>query len=81
MLKMHLDFFLNFPFCLFVCVGIRAYEQLGYHAFGQPGKILAACIIILHNIGGKIKCIIHFSSYPQYQKDMMADKAKSGITT
>uniref|UniRef100_A0A8C2L3U5 Solute carrier family 38 member 5a n=1 Tax=Cyprinus carpio TaxID=7962 RepID=A0A8C2L3U5_CYPCA len=32
-------------------VGIRAYEQLGYHAFGQPGKILAACIIILHNIG------------------------------
>uniref|UniRef100_A0A9J8BLL3 Solute carrier family 38 member 5a n=2 Tax=Cyprinus carpio TaxID=7962 RepID=A0A9J8BLL3_CYPCA len=56
-------------------VGIRAYEQLGYHAFGQPGKILAACIIILHNIGGKIKCIIHFSSYPQYQKDMMADKA------
>ncbi|XP_026121162.1 sodium-coupled neutral amino acid transporter 5-like [Carassius auratus] len=33
-------------------VGIRAYEQLGNHAFGQPGKILAACIIIIHNIGG-----------------------------
>ncbi|KAL1269872.1 hypothetical protein QQF64_032161 [Cirrhinus molitorella] len=32
-------------------VGIRAYEQLGYRAFGQPGKILAACIITLHNIG------------------------------
>ncbi|XP_056319549.1 sodium-coupled neutral amino acid transporter 3 [Danio aesculapii] len=32
-------------------VGIRAYEQLGQHAFGTPGKILAACIITLHNIG------------------------------
>ncbi|XP_059359614.1 sodium-coupled neutral amino acid transporter 5-like isoform X2 [Carassius carassius] len=32
-------------------VGNRAYEQLGNHAFGQPGKILAACIITLHNIG------------------------------
>lgn len=32
-------------------VGIRAYEQLGSHAFGRPGKILAACIITLHNIG------------------------------
>ncbi|XP_043102425.1 sodium-coupled neutral amino acid transporter 5 [Puntigrus tetrazona] len=32
-------------------VGIRAYEQLGNRAFGPPGKILAACIITLHNIG------------------------------
>ncbi|XP_076022244.1 sodium-coupled neutral amino acid transporter 3-like [Genypterus blacodes] len=32
-------------------VGIRAYEQLGYRAFGQPGKMLAACIITIHNIG------------------------------
>lgn len=32
-------------------VGIRAYEQLGLRAFGQPGKILAAVIITLHNIG------------------------------
>lgn len=32
-------------------VGIRAYEQLGNRAFGRPGKILAACIITLHNIG------------------------------
>ncbi|XP_050972520.1 sodium-coupled neutral amino acid transporter 5 isoform X3 [Labeo rohita] len=32
-------------------VGIRAYEQLGYRAFGRPGKILAACIITLHNVG------------------------------
>uniref|UniRef100_A0A671MNX4 Sodium-coupled neutral amino acid transporter 3-like n=1 Tax=Sinocyclocheilus anshuiensis TaxID=1608454 RepID=A0A671MNX4_9TELE len=32
-------------------VGIRAYEQLGNRAFGRPGKILAACIITLNNIG------------------------------
>uniref|UniRef100_A0A665U1H7 Sodium-coupled neutral amino acid transporter 3-like n=1 Tax=Echeneis naucrates TaxID=173247 RepID=A0A665U1H7_ECHNA len=32
-------------------VGIRAYEQLGFRAFGQPGKILAGIIITLHNIG------------------------------
>ncbi|XP_067268750.1 sodium-coupled neutral amino acid transporter 5 [Pseudorasbora parva] len=32
-------------------VGIRAYEQLGNHAFGTPGKILAACVITVHNIG------------------------------
>ncbi|CAM4716522.1 unnamed protein product [Leuciscus chuanchicus] len=32
-------------------VGIRAYEQLGNRAFGTPGKILAGCIITLHNIG------------------------------
>ncbi|KAM9828593.1 sodium-coupled neutral amino acid transporter 3-like [Syngnathus typhle] len=32
-------------------VGIRAYEHLGMRAFGQPGKIIAAVIITLHNIG------------------------------
>lgn len=32
-------------------VGIRAYEQLGLKAFGQPGKVAAAVIISLHNIG------------------------------
>ncbi|XP_028265045.1 sodium-coupled neutral amino acid transporter 3-like [Parambassis ranga] len=32
-------------------VGIRAYEQLGMRAFGHPGKILAAVVITLHNIG------------------------------
>uniref|UniRef100_A0A8C9VRC4 Solute carrier family 38 member 5 n=1 Tax=Scleropages formosus TaxID=113540 RepID=A0A8C9VRC4_SCLFO len=32
-------------------VGIRAYEQLGYRAFGHPGKVAAACIITIHNIG------------------------------
>lgn len=32
-------------------VGIRAYEQLGLRAFGQPGKVVAALIITIHNIG------------------------------
>ncbi|MEQ2290561.1 hypothetical protein AMECASPLE_004391, partial [Ameca splendens] len=32
-------------------VGIRVYEQLGNRAFGSPGKILAAIIITVHNIG------------------------------
>lgn len=34
--------------------GIRAYEQLGNRAFGPPGKLLAACIITIHNIGGTV---------------------------
>lgn len=45
-----------FSLCLLVSVvwlGIRAYEQLGVRAFGHPGKIMAALIITLHNIGGK----------------------------
>uniref|UniRef100_A0AAY4DR76 Amino acid transporter transmembrane domain-containing protein n=1 Tax=Denticeps clupeoides TaxID=299321 RepID=A0AAY4DR76_9TELE len=32
-------------------VGIRAYEQLGKRAFGNPGKLLAAVVITMHNIG------------------------------
>ncbi|XP_041953283.1 sodium-coupled neutral amino acid transporter 5-like [Alosa sapidissima] len=32
-------------------VGIRAYEQLGNRAFGTPGKVVAALIITMHNIG------------------------------
>uniref|UniRef100_A0A803KIG0 Nucleoside diphosphate kinase 6 n=2 Tax=Xenopus tropicalis TaxID=8364 RepID=A0A803KIG0_XENTR len=32
-------------------VGIRAYEQLGLRAFGTAGKILAAVIITMHNVG------------------------------
>ncbi|XP_063064844.1 sodium-coupled neutral amino acid transporter 5b [Engraulis encrasicolus] len=32
-------------------VGIRAYEQLGMRAFGHPGKMLAAMVITMHNIG------------------------------
>uniref|UniRef100_A0A673MIT1 Sodium-coupled neutral amino acid transporter 3-like n=1 Tax=Sinocyclocheilus rhinocerous TaxID=307959 RepID=A0A673MIT1_9TELE len=37
--------------CNIVCTGIRAYEQLGKRAFGHPGKILAAVVITMHNIG------------------------------
>uniref|UniRef100_A0A3Q1BID4 Amino acid transporter transmembrane domain-containing protein n=1 Tax=Amphiprion ocellaris TaxID=80972 RepID=A0A3Q1BID4_AMPOC len=45
-------------------VGIRAYEQLGFRAFGHPGKILAAVVITLHNIGGKtLVYIAAMSSY------------------
>ncbi|XP_051987068.1 sodium-coupled neutral amino acid transporter 3-like isoform X2 [Xyrauchen texanus] len=32
-------------------VGIRAYEQLGYRAFGMPGKMAAGIAITLQNIG------------------------------
>ncbi|XP_061583289.1 sodium-coupled neutral amino acid transporter 3 isoform X2 [Cololabis saira] len=32
-------------------VGIRAYEQLGYRAFGTPGKMAAGMAITLQNIG------------------------------
>ncbi|XP_054859205.1 sodium-coupled neutral amino acid transporter 5 [Eublepharis macularius] len=32
-------------------VGIRAYEQLGLRAFGPGGKVVAAVIISIHNIG------------------------------
>lgn len=39
-------------FCL-VFLGIRAYEQLGFRAFGSVGKVIAACVITIHNIGGK----------------------------
>uniref|UniRef100_A0A8C2FXT4 Solute carrier family 38 member 5b n=1 Tax=Cyprinus carpio TaxID=7962 RepID=A0A8C2FXT4_CYPCA len=37
--------------CNIVWTGIRAYEQLGKRAFGHPGKILAAVVITMHNIG------------------------------
>ncbi|XP_048877809.1 sodium-coupled neutral amino acid transporter 5-like [Brienomyrus brachyistius] len=32
-------------------VGIPAYEQLGNQAFGAWGKVLAACVITIYNIG------------------------------
>lgn len=47
------DEFVAFP------SGIRAYEQLGNRAFGPPGKVLAACIITVHNIGGKSHTFFH----------------------
>lgn len=33
--------------------GIRSYEQLGYRAFGTPGKMAAGIAITLQNIGGE----------------------------
>uniref|UniRef100_A0A673CFQ1 Solute carrier family 38 member 5a n=1 Tax=Sphaeramia orbicularis TaxID=375764 RepID=A0A673CFQ1_9TELE len=39
------------PGLMCVFAGIRAYEQLGNRAFGHPGKMLAAVIITVHNIG------------------------------
>lgn len=33
--------------------GIRSYEQLGYKAFGTPGKMAAGIAITLQNIGGE----------------------------
>ncbi|XP_044538420.1 sodium-coupled neutral amino acid transporter 5 [Gracilinanus agilis] len=32
-------------------IGIRAYEELGHRAFGTSGKVAAAGVICLHNIG------------------------------
>lgn len=29
------------------------YEQLGYKAFGMPGKLAASCSITMQNIGGE----------------------------
>lgn len=46
----HIQIYTMFVFLL----GIRAYEQLGNRAFGPPGKMLAACIITIHNIGGVV---------------------------
>uniref|UniRef100_A0A8C6V9C8 Solute carrier family 38 member 5a n=1 Tax=Neogobius melanostomus TaxID=47308 RepID=A0A8C6V9C8_9GOBI len=54
-------------------VGIRAYEQLGNRAFGSPGKMVAGCIITVHNIGGTgsspsrfLKIILHNVQLPLY---------------
>lgn len=61
-----------FIYSFFWCSGIRAYEQLGNRAFGHPGKMLAACVITVHNIGGNVApfvlCLImdkqaHFKAY------------------
>uniref|UniRef100_A0AAY4DQK3 Amino acid transporter transmembrane domain-containing protein n=1 Tax=Denticeps clupeoides TaxID=299321 RepID=A0AAY4DQK3_9TELE len=38
-------------FLTLVAECIRAYEQLGKRAFGNPGKLLAAVVITMHNIG------------------------------
>lgn len=48
----------------FVVSGIRAYEQLGLRAFGQPGKMIAAGIITMHNIGGTVWPFLLFIVVP-----------------
>uniref|UniRef100_A0A8C2ZB18 Sodium-coupled neutral amino acid symporter 2 n=1 Tax=Cyclopterus lumpus TaxID=8103 RepID=A0A8C2ZB18_CYCLU len=40
--------------------GALVYEQLGYKAFGMPGKLAASCSITMQNIGGET--LWHFSS-------------------
>uniref|UniRef100_A0A8C5BZP4 Solute carrier family 38 member 3a n=1 Tax=Gadus morhua TaxID=8049 RepID=A0A8C5BZP4_GADMO len=45
-------------------VGIRAYEQLGYRAFGTPGKMAAGIAITLQNIGGEEQKRKHTLSVP-----------------
>uniref|UniRef100_A0AAR2LG31 Amino acid transporter transmembrane domain-containing protein n=1 Tax=Pygocentrus nattereri TaxID=42514 RepID=A0AAR2LG31_PYGNA len=44
-----LDLWTNY--CSLCSAGIRAYEQLGYRAFGTPGKMAAGIAITLQNIG------------------------------
>jgi hypothetical protein len=44
--------------------GIRAYEQLGYRAFGTPGKMAAGIAITLQNIGGEEQKRKHTLSVP-----------------
>lgn len=35
-----------------LCSGSVVYEQLGYKAFGIPGKLAASCSITMQNFGG-----------------------------
>ncbi|CAK6952506.1 sodium-coupled neutral amino acid transporter 3-like [Scomber scombrus] len=57
-------------------VGIRAYEQLGYRAFGTPGKMAAAIAIALQNVGGylgstsgfSLSCMVFFLVAVIYKK-------------
>lgn len=37
----------------FLLKGALVYEQLGYKAFGMPGKLAASCSITMQNIGGE----------------------------
>lgn len=41
------------PVC-FLPAGIRAYEQLGFRAFGTPGKMATGIAITLQNIGCEV---------------------------
>ncbi|XP_031422849.1 sodium-coupled neutral amino acid transporter 5-like isoform X3 [Clupea harengus] len=60
-------------------VGIRAYEQLGNRAFGHPGKVVAACIITMHNIGAMSSYLfIVKSEFPLVIQALMGDSDNSG---
>lgn len=53
--------------CLF-CFrkGALVYEQLGYKAFGIPGKLAASCSITMQNIGGETSewfCLFFFHPF------------------
>lgn len=51
-IRIHITLLLFTSFLLLS--GIRAYEQLGFRAFGIPGKMAAGIAITLQNIGGEI---------------------------
>lgn len=61
-------FFQVFPnansfFCVF-SKGALVYEQLGYKAFGMPGKLAASISITMQNIGGER--LRHFNSKGEF---------------
>lgn len=45
--------------------GALVYEQLGYKAFGMPGKLAASCSITMQNIGGET-----FSQHRKTQRSL-----------
>lgn len=53
--------------------GIRAYEQLGYRAFGTPGKMAAGIAITLQNIGGEEPMINVFANMSTVCKHPVAE--------
>lgn len=53
--------------------GALVYEQLGYKAFGMPGKLAASCSITMQNIGGKaLSCCLIDLSLCKYNKIVFA---------
>ncbi|XP_048877806.1 sodium-coupled neutral amino acid transporter 3-like [Brienomyrus brachyistius] len=59
-------------------VGIPAYEQLGKRAFGARGKVLAACVITIHNIGAMSSYLfIVKSELPLVIQDFMGTPSNS----
>ncbi|XP_033636155.1 probable sodium-coupled neutral amino acid transporter 6 isoform X1 [Asterias rubens] len=45
------DFSIHLLLKMCVVKGVKSYEEVGLFAFGIPGKLLAACAILLQNIG------------------------------